>query len=304
VTKELVVSHTLRLLLVCSILTAAVSCSSRTAPAHEPSAGDGDLPRRHTHENLNTVLWMQTAIEYEMLTEGIYARARQLLDDALESAKADAAWTADTRQTGDLSGLPPAVIMDLDETVLDNSPYEATQIRRDAASFDADLWAEWTNRGEARAIRGAVEFITHAATRGVHVFFVTGRTAADEAATVANLQSLGVSATAENVLTTGEGEWSGTKRGKAYRRAHIAQRYRIVLMVGDDLRDFVAAEEMTPDERAELARRYDGYWTDRWVVLPNPIYGGWESSLRQQAPGSEDAEILSYKRSLLRGFER
>jgi 5'-nucleotidase (lipoprotein e(P4) family) len=305
---EPMVKRTFRPLVAAAVVVVLVSCAARRAPVagtvsarcHEPS-----VPR-DTHENLNPILWMQTAVEYQMLTEGIYARARQLLDDNLARARTDPSWTAATEQSGDLSSLErSAVVMDLDETVMDNSPYEAEQIARECGQFDPALWRIWTSRRSARAIAGAIGFIEHARARGVRVFFITGRSVETEDDTVANLRELGLAVDNDDVLTEGEGDWKDERRDKTFRRSAVAEGHRILLMVGDDLRDFVSANGLAPDQRLALARKYQSYWTDRWVVLPNPLYGGWETSVRDGAGprGTSDAEILAYKRSLLRRIQ-
>src|SRR6187399_2796502 len=86
------------------------------APGAEPAG------RRDSHENLHAVLWMQTSAEYQAITRGLYRLAAAALDRAME----DPRWTAIPEQAGrpDLAALAPAVILDLDETVLDNSPEE------------------------------------------------------------------------------------------------------------------------------------------------------------------------------------
>ncbi len=121
---------------------------------------------------LNAELWMQTAVEYRANCLAIYALAKTRLDEAL----ADKDWTA-YDQTGGYHDLPPAVILDLDETALDNSAYEAGLVVN-RTSFDPKRWEEWTKAGEAKAIPGAVEFTKYAASKGVKVFYITNRNAA------------------------------------------------------------------------------------------------------------------------------
>ena len=94
------------------------------------------------HERLYSTLWLQTSTEYYAIATQTYRAATEKLALALS----DPSWTAATEQTGDFGGLPPAVVLDVDETVLDNSPYEARNIRTDS-HYEPKSWAAWC--GEA-----------------------------------------------------------------------------------------------------------------------------------------------------------
>ena len=79
------------------------------------------------------------------------------------------------------------------------------------------------------------------------------------------------------------------------RRAFVARTYRILLLVGDDLRDFVSVPRGTaPADRVALAQRYADRWGERWFLLPNAMYGSWEQSLH--ASGLDDDALLRSKR--------
>src|SRR5690606_28088913 len=123
-------------------------------------------------------------------------------------ALADASWDALPR--GERGGqqvhhLPPAIILDADETVIDNSAYQARLVERNE-SFDPVTWEAFVNERRSRAIPGAVEFLRMAAQRGVTVFYVTNRSAAEKAATYDNLRALGfpMSDPEDTVLTIDE----------------------------------------------------------------------------------------------------
>src|SRR5690606_11199373 len=142
-------------------------------------------------------------------------------------------------QQGDASALPPAVIVDVDETVLDNSYYQARMIRDNTAYSEA-TWGPWVMEARATAIPGAREFAGYAAKKGVTIFYVTNRMSNLEEATRRNLAAEGfpLSTGVDTVLTRGERkEWSASAKGP--RRAHVASTHRILLLIGDDLGDFV-----------------------------------------------------------------
>ena len=262
------------LLLLSTFLTVA-GCAARTAT---PSAAPAEVTG--THENLNAVLWVQSAIEYEASALQAYRLAQLQLDAALK----DPGWTAAIeQQTSDSSTLPPAVIVDVDETVLDNSYYQARMVR-DGTAFSAATWDAWVQEERATAIPGARDFAQYATERGVTVFYITNRTQNIEEATRRNLAAEGfpIVEGEDTVLTRGERpEWKASAKGP--RRAHVAQRFRVLLLIGDDLGDFVVDASGTPEERRARTAPHEEWWGRRWIMLPNPTYGSWEIAIVAEA---------------------
>jgi len=281
------------------------SCASRMpGPSSPPSApntpeaaaaaagGRSDQTgARRTHENLNAVLWMQTAVEYRASALQAYAVARRQLDAAL----ADPQWTAALEQTGNISARPPAVILDLDETVFDNSAFQARMVA-DVTFFNDTAWNAWCEERKAAAIPGAVEFLKYASGRGVTPVFITNRIASVEPATRDVLTRLGVplDAARDTVLTKNEKpEWSASD--KTPRRAAVAADFRVLLLVGDDLGDFIGNARGTTAEREARSAEYDARWGARWIMVPNPTYGSWETALTSGQTGLSDAQTLAIK---------
>ncbi len=273
----------------------STATSPATVPAEPPAAASAAL---RNDDRLGGVLWVQTSAEYRALAGAAFARARVELDRAL----ADRTATAALEQQEDWSGLPPAVIADVDETLLDNSPYEADRIRV-GGRYEAVSWNAWVQRASARAVPGALEFARYAAERGVTLFYVTNRAAALEEKTRENLAALGfpLAEDRDTVLTPGERpEWSSEK---ASRRAEVARSFRILLLIGDDLGDFVTGARALPEERIALAERYAQRWQSSWILLANPYYGSWERALLENRRDLSDEEILRRKLERLRGSE-
>jgi 5'-nucleotidase (lipoprotein e(P4) family) len=230
-------------------------------------------------EQLNATLWMQTSPEYRAGTEQVYRLATERITNP---APGSAALEQQGVPQEQLARLPTAVVLDLDETVLDNTVYQARLIR-DRAVYHAKTWGEWVVAAQAQAVPGAREFIAAARRLGHTVFYVSNRdctvppgTPADpcpaKTATQRNLIALGIDAVAdpERMLLRGEKpEWAT----KTQRRSFIAARYRIIAMVGDDLGDFV-------DPRVYAGDRQNLDWRFgvNWFVLSNPIYGSWTNS--------------------------
>lgn len=280
-----------RMMRFASFVVAAVTlagCAAHTQP--QAPASPAPAAAGAPHENLNAVLWVQTALEYEATALQAYRLAQLQLDAAL----ADPSWTAAIERSEEASNLPPAVVLDIDETVLDNSYYQARMIRDNTAYSEA-TWGPWVMEMRATAIPGAVEFTQYAATKGVTVFYITNRTANLEEATRKNLVALGfpVSTDQDTVLTRGERkEWSASAKGP--RRAHVASTHRILLLIGDDLGDFVVDASGTPQERRARAAPYEDRWGRRWIMLPNPTYGSWERAI----VGSEQEHLAARRRAL------
>ncbi|GMV51908.1 MAG: hypothetical protein AMXMBFR67_34510 [Nitrospira sp.] len=243
---------------------------------------------------MNALLWMQTSAEYRTLTTLTYRQATAALDLAL----GDKAWTAALEQEGNFQDLPPAVVLDLDETVLDNQPFDGRLIK-DGTRFTSSRWEEWVNEADARALPGSLEFITEAQRRGIAVFFITNRRAKHEALTRRNLERLGLTLSTEPDAVLSEGEapfdWPSDKSS---RRRYLAERYRILLLIGDDLRDFVVGAQDTPEARMALAQHHRARWGVSWFLIPNPMYGTWETALFPT--GSSDNEALAAKRAWVR----
>lgn len=226
------------------------------------------------HENLNAVVWMQTAAEYQASALQTYRAAEASLLRALK----DPNWTATLEQTGDFRALPPAVILDLDETVLDNSVYQA-RLAADNKTFTDESWAAWVAERKAGLVPGARDFLNFAHAHGVRLFYVTNRVCSGEDPadpTAAMLRSLHLP---QGVLLCKAK--AGDSSDKSPRRGRAASTHRILLLIGDDFNDFVTMprEQATVAGRADAVRAYARFWGERWFVLPNPTYGSWERAV-------------------------
>ena len=265
---------------------------SSTAPAPPPAASR-PVASEADHRLLYSVLWVQTAGEYQALSMQAWAAARIALDQALD----DRSIVAVVEPSGIPAALPPAVIVDIDETVLDNSAAEARLIE-DRATFSPERWDEWVQERAATPVPGSLDFLRYAASRGVTVFYVSNREATQEAATRDNLARLGYPVASEPDVVLLRGE-IGEGSEKEPRRASVASRYRVVLMAGDDLGDFLPNARVGVEEREAMVRRYESWWGRRWIVLPIPMYRSWESALTAGAkPEERDRRLLVALRPL------
>jgi acid phosphatase len=231
------------------------------------------------------VRWVTESAEYRALTRQIYRTAGAMLDGRI----ADEDWSALPSHPADTS-LPPAIILDVDETVLDNSPF---QILLGDKPFNRTDWDQWVARAQADAVPGVVEFLRQARETGVAVFLVTNRDcmrrpgSADrcpqEDDTLDNLRRIGLEFDPEHLMLSNERpDWTDEKK---VRRDYVARDHRVIMLFGDDLGDFLdcvrgrviapCKRPATAAERLRMVREHGEYWGLGWFVLPNPMYGSW-----------------------------
>lgn len=263
------------------VLTLSTCLSGLAGLALSSPAGAQQVMAR---ENLNATLWFQTAVERQAATLAVYRAATARLGAARRATRETA--SLEQAALGGFSRKPPAIVLDVDETVLDNSPYEAWQIR-DGRRYEESTWAAWVASAQAAAIPGAPEFIARARANGFRVVFITNRrcpadgpfgpdgfhaACPQKAQTIANLSRvLGHAVAPADVMLRGErAEWGASD--KTPRREAVARTHRIAMLVGDDLNDFVPRARYV--EQAHAVR-----WGTTWVPIPNPTYGSWGDAL-------------------------
>lgn len=255
--------HTSRTWLAIVVLVVALG-SVAPALAQDPPA----------HDVLNAVLWMQRSVEYKATALTAFALARIRLEQAL----ADPSWTAAPKeQTGAYQSLPPAVVLDIDESILDNSGYQAWMVLKDT-TFDPKTWNAYVNTVTSLPIPGAAEFARYADGKGVKVFYISNRTAEEEPATRKNLEKFGfpMGGNVDTMLMTRKQPDWGSAKGT--RRAYIAKTYRILLNIGDNFADFVDEYRGSEAERQKVMDQHKDRWGREWIMIANPSYGSFESA--------------------------
>jgi 5'-nucleotidase (lipoprotein e(P4) family) len=229
-------------------------------------------------------LWQQASGERRALSYQAYTLARMMLNRDLRL----------TRR----SRKPRAIIVDVDETILDNSPFEGFQLKH-RVNYNQKDWSEWISRARAEAVPGAVAFLRYAASHGVRVFYITNRRENHRPGTMANLTNLGFPNVSDETLLVQTDLSSSSKEG---RRQGVGAKYRIVLLIGDDLNDFsdVFENAKTIEGRKEMADRYKEEFGRRFIMLPNAMYGNWETSVNGNA--KTEAEKAEKRRNLIKDF--
>ncbi|MGY3213424.1 5'-nucleotidase, lipoprotein e(P4) family [Mucilaginibacter sp. HD30] len=203
-------------------------------------------------------LYQQRAAEYKALCFQAYNLARLRLDEALKRK----------------GGKPLAVITDVDETVLDNSPYDAGRAVKDK-DFDLTGWKAWTAKGIADTVPGAPSFFKYAASKGVTVFYVTNREEDEREGTTKNLKLYNLPNADQAHLVLKQSVSS-----KEVRRQEILKKYNVVLYCGDNLPDFDSAYDNKPlqDMRNATTERLKKYFGNKYIVIPNAAYGDFENA--------------------------
>jgi len=231
-------------------------------------------PGLATLDNLNAVLWFQTAAEYQASAVQAFAAARSHLPGLVALGSTAAPDEQKLDISGDFSKLPPAVIVDVDETMLDNSAYMARLVKS-GEKFDFATWAEFCKEDVSKPIPGALEFSEFAKANGVRVIYISNRDASLTEATRKSLKRFGFPDT-DNLDSFAFRDKAKGWDTKGARRSHFAKSYRIVMLIGDNLGDFTEAYKRSPADRAQLVNA-SNRWGSSWIMLPNPMYGSWEA---------------------------
>ncbi len=213
-----------------------------------------------TEQSVNAVAWFKTSAEAEFCYLQTYNHAKFLLVDKLKDYNFK-------------NQKKPAIVLDIDETVLNNSPYQAELILKNQ-SYNPESWNQWVNKAEALPLPGAVQFLEFAKFMGVEVFYVSNRLEKELLPTIINLKKHNFpNADSHYVLL------KSTTSDKSERRNKISENYNIVLLLGDNLIDFSEIFAKRRTFGKELIYENLDEYLEKFVVFPNPMYGEWESTL-------------------------
>ena len=233
-----------------------------------------EVENSYQKQSLLAVLFKRTSAEYKANTFQIYSSAKSNIDKAL----ADKSWTALLNQKENYQNLPPAIILDIDETVLDNSEHQVRSIKN-GTSYPIG-WKEWVSEESAGALPGVKEYLSYADAKGIKIFYVTNRTHDLEEYTRNNIKSLELPLDndIDVLLMKNEKGWTSDKTS---RRDLISKDYRVIQIFGDQLDDFMPSQDTatTINNRKMLIDNHSNMWGEKWYMLINPMYGEWEEAL-------------------------
>jgi len=235
---------------------------------------------KNEHMVLST-LYQQKAAEYRALCYQAFNVGRFMIDRDLSDNSIDK---------------HRIVVLDIDETVLDNSPFQAKCILG-GTSYPVN-WDEWCKLASAKALPGAVDFLNYAKSNGLDIYYITNRKVHLKEATLKNLQALGFpqAEAGHVIMRTGIDS-------KEPRRLELLKKYHISVYFGDNLNDFSDVfEKKSPDLRAAEVDKVKEMFGKRFILLPNAMYGDWELALYGFDQKQPDSVKYSIRRKALESF--
>ncbi|MCF8368353.1 MAG: 5'-nucleotidase, lipoprotein e(P4) family [Bacteroidales bacterium] len=246
------------------------------------STKNGEEPEVKSNDHLlMATLYQQTAAEYRALCYQAFNLARYQVD----------------RSSKIMGGMKKqAIVVDIDETMLDNSPYEAKCILD--SIYYPEGWDDWMNLSSAEAVPGALEFLKYAESKGVEVYYISNRKEKYRAQTLKNLQALNFPFANDDHLML-KGEISS----KTERRNHVSEKNMIIMLIGDNLNDFSDVfEKKSIAERFELTDKMKEDFGRNFIVLPNAMYGEWEGAIYNYDYSKSNSEKFNLMYEALKGF--
>lgn len=235
-------------------------------------------------QNMMSVLWMQKSGEAKALYYQGYNIGKMRLDDIL-------------REKSKVKGLPSAIVLDIDETIVDNTPFLAWTVQT-GNSFDTS-WNQWVQKAESKALPGAIDFLKYADSKGVAIYYISNRQEAMKEATIRNLRQLGApQVNRKHVLLQKPGEL-----GKEARRGDVAATHDIVLLFGDNLNDFSGFEGLSVLGRIQAVDKRKDEFGKKLILFPNPVYGDWEAAIYQYNGTKADHEKAKIRKDNLDVFQ-
>lgn len=231
----------------------------------------------------NATLWFQQSAEMEALYLQAYERGKMLLKIKMDTI-------SDTE-------LGPAVVLDLDETVLDNSPFEAN-LFLNGNNYSSEAWKTWCEKASAKALPGAIDFLNFADSIGLKIFYISNRKIDLFEPTLKNLKALKLpQAEKEHLLLR------TTKSDKTTRREKVKADHQILLFVGDNLTDYKEVFAQRDSTLAkDLVKKYQKELLHNFIMLPNPMYGEWESAIYENDFSKSAEEKLKLRNNALKNY--
>ena len=208
------------------------------------------------------LLWMRTSAEYRAL-------AYQGYNVAMNAVKMAVTDPSHQRK-------PLAIVLDADETVVDNTKLMGESIVNGNGRFDAPWWRQAVHQGKSQAMPGAVEFLNKVHKQGVEIFYVSNRYApVNLDVTIQNFKELGFPSVDKDHVLLFEKD-----SDKQPRFDMIAKKYYVVVYMGDNAGDFpIGTKGKTLAERNAIIDAHKEDFGTTFVVFPNPAYGSWVSAL-------------------------
>ncbi len=257
---------------------ALFSCNPKTVE-EEVILEDSKLNVSEMEHIVMSVVWYQQSAEMKACYYQTFNFGKRLLDENMEKATSD---------------LPKAVVVDVDETMLDNSPFETERINT-GTSYTSENWKAWTDLMEAKALPGAVEFAKYAEEKGVEVFYISNRKLNEVESSIKNLTAEGFPFVDEAHIL-----FKDQTSDKTERRAKVSENYEIILLIGDNLGDFDEFfNERSVNKGFDIVHEHKNDFGRKFLILPNPMYGRWEKAVYNGDYSISDEEKSKLRKKVL-----
>lgn len=261
----------------------ATGCSQKTDEKKEENkSGDNKITLTYdqlrSRENTMGALWYQNAAEVDALYQQGYNVATNKLKELLKQP----------------TDKPYSIVLDIDETVLSNIPFQVKMIK-DGTAFNPKLWDEWVQKAEATPVAGAKEFLQFADKNKVQIYYISDRTDSQVDATIKNLEAQGLPVQGrDHLMFKKEGD-----KSKEGRRQEVIKHTNLVMLFGDNLVDFAEFSTKSEADRDKMFEQLKAEFGDKFIIFPNPMYGSWESAVYQgekkDGKGQSEARMNALK---------
>ena len=262
----------------------ATGCAQKTEEKKEENkSGDNNkitltYDQLRSRENTMGTLWYQNAAEVDALYQQGYNVATNKLKELLKQP----------------TNKPYSIVLDIDETVLSNIPFQVKMIK-DGTAFNPKLWDEWVQKAEATPVAGAKEFLQFADKNKVQIYYISDRTDAQVDATIKNLEAQGLPVQGrDHLMFKKEGD-----KSKEGRRQEVLKHTNLVMLFGDNLVDFAEFSTKSEADRDKMFEQLKAEFGDKFIIFPNPMYGSWESAVYQgekkDGKGQSEARLNALK---------
>ena len=261
----------------------ATGCAQKTEEKKEENkSGDNKITLTYdqlrSRENTMGTLWYQNAAEVDALYQQGYNVATNKLKELLKQP----------------TNKPYSIVLDIDETVLSNIPFQVKMIK-DGTAFNPKLWDEWVQKAEAKPVAGAKEFLQFADKNKVQIYYISDRTDAQVDATIKNLEAQGLPVQGrDHLMFKKEGD-----KSKEGRRQEVLKHTNLVMLFGDNLVDFAEFSTKSEEDRDKMFEQLKAEFGDKFIIFPNPMYGSWESAVykgeKKDGKGQSEARMNALK---------
>ncbi len=262
---------------ICLLLCTSQTISAKTQPATQAATQQDS--KRYNDQMMLAVLWQQSA-EARAVSYQTFNFAKLQLEHTLRYYK---------------SNKLPAIVVDIDETILSNSHFTASTVSG-KRSYHHD-WAAWVQQAKAKPLPGILDFLNCANSKNVAIFYLSNRVHGDKEATMKNLKAFGFPQVKDSHVLLAD----KTTDSKENRRQTLAVTFEIIMLLGDQLTDFSAAfDHSSLTLRKQEVDKNQELFGKKFIILPNPTYGNWENAIYDYQAGLSIPAKLQHRSRALR----